>query len=309
MTVLFFGTSEFAVPSLEALAGSEKHRLLAVVTQPDRPQGRGLHLAVSPVKRVAERLGLTIHQPRRVRSEAFLEIARELKPDALALAAFGQIIPQALLDLPPFGPINVHGSLLPAYRGAAPIQRAILNGETETGITTMWMDATLDTGDILLQRSLPIEEEDTSGTLIPKMAELGASLLLETLDLLAEGKCPRTAQDHSRATFAPAITAEDSIVDWTASAASIRNRIRALSPRPGAFATFKGKTIKLWSAGFEDKSGGAPGEVIAINKDGISVSTASGTLVPVEVQAENAKRMSAVEWARGARVAVGERFE
>ena len=306
---MFFGTSEFAVPTIDAIAASGRHHILTVVTQPDKPQGRGLHFAVSPVKRAAERLGLTIHQPRRVRSEAFLDLAREMKPDALVLAAFGQLIPQALLDLPPFGPINVHGSLLPAYRGAAPIQRAIMNGETETGITTMWMDATLDTGDILLQRSLPIEDEDTSGTLIPKMADLGAELLMETLDLLEDGKCSRIPQDHALATFAPAIAPEDSGISWTNSAQAIRNRIRALSPRPGAFTAFKGRKLKLWDAMANEHALGRPGEVTAVSKEGISVAAGNGTLMLREVQAENAKRMSAADWARGARVAVGERFE
>jgi methionyl-tRNA formyltransferase len=308
MKVLFLGTSDFAVPTLEALAASDKHSVLAVVTQPDKPQGRGLHLVESPVKKVAGRMGLHVLQPRRVRAESFLESAIIMAPDVLVLAAFGQIIPQFLLDLPPFGPVNVHGSLLPAYRGAAPIQRAILNGEKVTGITTMWMDATLDTGDILLQRSLPIKEEDTSGTLIPKMAELGAELLMETLDRLSAGTCPRVPQDHSKATFAPAITSEDSVIPWTDSADAICNRIRAMSPRPGAFTTFKGRRVKVWLAG--TKSGyGETGAVTAVTKEGIAVATRNGTVQLLEVQAENAKRMNATEWARGARVVIGERFE
>src|ERR1043165_7656768 len=214
MRILFFGTSDFAVPTLEALGDSRDHEILAVVTQPDRPSGRGLHVADSAVKHEALKRGLPILQPRRVREEAFLEEARALAPDALVLAAFGQIIPQALLDLPPFGPINVHGSLLPAYRGAAPIQHAILNSESVTGITTIWMDAKLDTGDILLQRSMPIDPDDTTGTLTPKLAALGADLLIETLNLLAGEKCPRIPQNHDQATYAPSITQEDQIVCW-----------------------------------------------------------------------------------------------
>ena len=177
MRLVFFGTAEFAVPSLDAVLAAG-HDVLCVVTQPDKPQGRGHQLIASPVKLAALNFGLTVLQPRRVRAESFLEKMRVLQPDALALAAFGQIIPQALLDLPPFGPINVHGSLLPQYRGAAPIQRAIMAGETTTGVTTMWMDATLDTGDMLLEASLPIAPDDTAGTLTPKMAELGARLLV-----------------------------------------------------------------------------------------------------------------------------------
>jgi methionyl-tRNA formyltransferase len=186
LKIVFFGTAEFAVPSLDALREAG-HTLLAVVTQPDKPQGRGQQLSASPVKRAAERYGLPIFQPRRVRAESFIEKIRQLAPDALALAAFGQIIPQALLDIPPLGPINVHGSLLPHYRGAAPIQRAIMAGEEETGVTTMWMDATLDTGDRLLADSLPIDRDDTTGTLTPKLALLGARLLVETLEGLAAG--------------------------------------------------------------------------------------------------------------------------
>src|SRR5688500_5670731 len=209
MRVLFFGTAEFAVPSLEALAESDRHTVLAVVTQPDKAQGRGLKVAYSPVKRAALRLDLPVMQPRRVRSEQFLAQARELQPEALALAAFGQIIPQPLLDLPPKGPINVHGSLLPAYRGAAPIQHAILNGETVTCVTTMWMDATLDTGDILLRRVVPIDPGTTAGTLIPTMASAGAELLLESMERIENGSCPRFQQDDALASYAPAITPED----------------------------------------------------------------------------------------------------
>lgn len=309
MRILFFGTADFAVPSLEVLAASGKHDILAVVTQPDKPQGRGLQLSVSPVKKVAERLAIPVLQPRRVRAESFLETAREMKPDALALAAFGQIIPQALLDLPPMGPINVHGSLLPAYRGAAPIQHAILNGEKVTGITTMWMDATLDTGDILLQREVPIDDDETTGTLIPKMAEVGAELLLETLDRMAAGHCPRIPQDNSKATFAPAITPADSEIDWTEPAERIRNRIRALSPRPGAFASHNGRRIKFWSAVAGQDLSGPPGEIVAVGKESVEVGTGSGVLSLREVQPENSRRMTAPEWARGARLISGMRFD
>jgi methionyl-tRNA formyltransferase len=309
MRVLFFGTSDFAVPSLDALMASGKHEVLSVVTQPDKPQGRGQQVSASPVKQAALRYGLPLLQPARVRAASFLETARDLAPDVLALAAFGQIIPQKLLDLPPYGPINVHGSLLPAYRGAAPIQYAILNGESETGITTMWMDATLDTGDILLKRVVPIDPEDTTGTLVPKMAQAGAELLLETLDLLAEGSCPRTPQDHNSATFSPPITPEDSRVRWDESAERIRNRMRALSPRPGLFTEIKGKRLKIWSATANPEETGEPGVVISVNKLGVTVGTVSGALVLTEVQQENSRRMPASDWARGARVSPGDRFE
>ena len=309
MRILFLGTSEFAVPTLEALAASRTHEIIAVVTQPDRPQGRGLRVSMPPVKQTAERLGLPILQPKRVRAEPFLETAGEMKPDVLVLAAFGQIIPQALLDLPPFGPINVHGSLLPLYRGAAPIQYAILNGEKITGITTMWMDATLDTGDILLQREVPIGDDDTTGTLIPKMAAAGAELLIETLDRLAARNCPRIPQDHSKATFAPSITPADTEIDWNEPAGRIRNRIRALSPRPGAFAMMNGRKIKIWSAEVREDLPGQPGEVLAVTKQSVDVGAWQGALSLSEVQPENSRRMTAPEWARGARLAPGEKFD
>lgn len=308
MRILFFGTAEFAVPSLDLLTASGKHAIIAVVTQPDKPKGRGRHMADSPVKVAALRLGLPILQPKRVRRESFLDAARELRPDVMALAAFGQIIPRALLDLPPFGPINVHGSLLPTYRGAAPIQYAIMNGETETGVTTMWMDSTLDTGDMLLKRVVPIAEDDTTGTLTPRLAQAGAELLVETLDLLAKGRCPRTRQDHALATFAPPIKAEDSLIRWDESAVRCRNRIRAMSPQPGAFATLNGRRVKLWQARAIPGGTGEPGLVRAVTKEGVEVGAGEGTLVLTEVQPENSRRMGAADWARGARITPGDRF-
>lgn len=309
MRVLFFGTAEFALPSLHALMASGQHTLVSVVTQPDKPQGRGYQLTPSPVKRAAEHYGLPVLQPRRVRSPQFLETARTLQPDVFALAAFGQIIPQALLDLPPYGPINVHGSLLPAYRGAAPIQHAILNGETETGVTTMWMDATLDTGDILLKRVVPIAPDDTTGTLTPKMAEAGAELLLETLARLAKGDCPRIPQDSSLATFAPPILPEDSRIRWEESAHRTYSRIRALAPRPGTYTLFADKRLKLWQAEARaESSSEAPGTVRAVSKEGVVVQAGTGTLLLLEVQAENSRRMPAADWARGVRLMSGQFF-
>jgi methionyl-tRNA formyltransferase len=313
--VVFFGTAEFAVPSLEALqeAGQE---VLAVVTQPDKPQGRGLRLEASPVKKAAERQGLPVLQPRRVRAESFLTRMRALAPDVLALAAFGQIVPQALLDLPPLGPINVHGSLLPKYRGAAPIQRALMAGEVETGVTTMWMDATLDTGDILLAEALPIAPEDTAGTLTPKLAILGARLLIETLEGLAAGTLRRQPQDDSQATLAPAIRPEDGILHWDEPAAITRNRIRGVTPRPGAFAAIKGKRVKIWKAladiaGLDLPITQPPGTILQITKSppGVLVADGVGTAVLlVETQPENGRRMPAADWARGLHLVPGDRF-
>jgi methionyl-tRNA formyltransferase len=310
MRVLFFGTADFAVPALEALAESERHEVIAVVTQPDKPQGRGLKLSYSPVKHAALRLGFPILQPRRVRAESFLKETRAMNPDSLALAAFGQIIPLALLDLPPKGPVNVHGSLLPKYRGAAPIQHAILNGESVTGITTMWMDATLDTGDILLQREVPISEDDTTGTLVPKLAEAGAELLLKTLDRLADGTCPRIPQNNADATYAPAITPADMALEWSEPKHRIRNRVRALSPRPGAFAFHARRRIKVWECRVKGASRDyAAGSIVEVGREFVAVATGDGLLELVEVQPENSRRMSAGEWARGARLKPGDSFD
>ena len=317
LRIVFFGTADFAVPSLAALVGAG-HEILAVVSQPDKPQGRGMQMAASPVKKAAERLGLPILQPRRVRAASFVEKMRELRPDVLALAAFGQIIPQDLLDIPPLGPINVHGSLLPKYRGAAPIQRAVMAGDAETGVTTMRMEAALDTGDMLLKATLPIGPDDTSGTLFPRLAELGAALLLETLDGLANGTITRIPQDDAQMTLAPMITPEDSVLNWSETAQAIDCRIRGLSPKPGVFAKVEingqAKRVKIWSAK-PAETGAAPdaepGTLLAIAKTppALLVAAGGGTVARVlEAQPENGKRMAAAEWARGARLKVGDRF-
>jgi methionyl-tRNA formyltransferase len=312
LRTVFFGTADFAVPVLMALLEAG-HEVLAVVTQPDKPQGRGMQLTASPVKRAAERHELPVLQPRRVRSAAFIAKMREMAPEALTLAAFGQIVPQELLDLPPLGPINVHGSLLPKYRGAAPIQRAIMAGETETGVTTMWMDATLDTGDMLMARALPIAPDDTAGTLFPKLAMLGAELLVETLSGLAEGSLPRRPQDPTQATFAPALTPEDALLSWTESARALHNRIRGISPKPGAFATIAGRRVKVWASevGPDPTESAPPGTVLGLSKHppGLLVAAGEGSvLLLTETQPDSGKRMPADAWARGLRLAPGDRF-
>jgi methionyl-tRNA formyltransferase len=258
---------------------------------------------------VAQVLGLPVLQPARVRSADFLAEAASLRPDALALAAYGQIIPRALLELAPLGPVNLHGSLLPAYRGAAPIQRAILAGERATGITTMLMDETLDTGDILLRCEAPIYDEDDAGSLTARLAERGADLLVETLVRLSEGACPRTPQDHSAATYAPAIRPEDAVIRWEEPADVTRNRVRALSPRPGAVAALNGRRVKIWRTEPAEGPADDPGRIVAIGRGGVEVATGAGRIRLVEVQPEGGKRMAAADWARGARVRPGDRFE
>lgn len=313
LRIVYFGTADFAVPSLEAILDAG-HTVLAVVTQPDKPQGRGRQLAPSPVKVAALRHGLPLLQPKRVRSEKFIEKMRELAPDVLALAAFGQIVPQALLDLPPLGPINVHGSLLPCYRGAAPIQRAIMAGETVTGVTTMWMDATLDTGDILLAESLPIDKDDTAATLFPKLAELGAHLLVKTLAGQVEGTIRRAPQDHSRATFAPALEPHDGQIRWSETAGQINCRIRGVTPKPGAFTEIAGRRVKIWASEPVEAPphSAVAGAVIGFSKSPPGLNVAAGgetTLRLTEAQPENGKRMPADAWARGARITPGMVFD
>ena len=312
LRTVFFGTADFAVPALMALLEAG-HEVLAVVTQPDKPQGRGMQLAASPVKRAAERHDLPVLQPRRVRSVSFIAKMRELAPDVLTLAAFGQIVPQELLDLPPLGPINVHGSLLPKYRGAAPIQRAVMAGEAETGVTTMWMDATLDTGDMLLARALPIEPDDTAGTLFPKLAMLGANLLIETLYGLAAGTLPRRPQNSTQATFAPALTPEDALLSWNEPAQTLHNRIRGVSPKPGAFAEIAGRRVKIWASQIapDPVEPSPPGTLLGFSKHpaGVLVAAGAGTaLLLTETQPDSGKRMPADAWARGLRLTPGARL-
>lgn len=305
--VLFFGTSEFAVPSLLALlrAGYE---LPVVVTQPDRPAGRHLRLQPTPVRRVAEQRGLTVWTPEKVRRAEFVEQARALAPHVLVVAAFGQILPKALLEMPSSGwAINVHASLLPKYRGAAPIQHALLNGETETGVTIMQMEPTLDTGPILSQRACPILPEDDAGTLEVKLAELGAELLIETLRALEQGTVSPRPQNHSLATYAPPITREDSFIRWDDTAQRTWCRVRAMSPRPGAGFFWNGKWVKVWKCSpTEECVSQPPGTVLRVERQSLFVACGEGTVLQLlEVQPESRPRMSAGDWARGARLRNG----
>jgi methionyl-tRNA formyltransferase len=281
-----------------------------VVTQPDRPQGRGGKMARSPVKAAATIAGLTIHQPDKVRSRAFVEQVREIAPDALVVAAFGQIIPQAMLDIPPYGSINLHGSVLPRWRGAAPMQYALMAGDAETGVTTMLMDAGLDTGDILLQTRIALADEDNLGTLEPKLAEVGATLLIETLRRLAAGDCLRIPQDSSAVTLAPSLPPDTGAIDWRRPATEIHNLVRGVTPRPGAFFLWQGKRVKVWKTRLvEDIPAGDPGRLEKIGSQGITVSTGDGALDLVDVQPESKARMPADAWVRGARLTAGLKFD
>ena len=297
LKIVFMGTAEFAVPSLDALQ-KNGYQVVAVVTQPDKPQGRGRSLQSSPVKRYALENGLEVYQPRRVRSASFQEKMLKLQPDLLVVAAFGQIVP--------------HGSLLPKYRGAAPIQHSIINGESETGVTTMWMDATLDTGDMLLAESTPILATDDMASLTSRMAEIGARLLLQTIHGLVEGTVLRQPQSDADSSQAPAIQPSDGYLDWSQSANQLNCRIRGVSPKPGAVTTIDGRLLKVWKSEPEETdSVESTGTALAIAKGhgGVLVQAGEGTgLRLVEVQPESGKRMNASDWARGIRLQIGATF-
>lgn len=306
MRLVFFGTPEFATPSLEALA-REGHDLAAVITQPDRPAGRGQQLAPSPVKTLAERLGLPVHQPERIRTPELAEWLRALKPEAGVVVGYGKIIPQSVIDIFPRGIINVHASLLPKYRGAAPIEWAIAHGETRTGVTTIRIDAGLDTGDILLQRETEIAPEETAIELRPRLARMGAELLLETLRGLQSGTLVPRPQDHSQASAAPMLRKEDGRIDWTWSAVQIANRVRAFVPWPGTYTWLRGKLLHIWRARpSEQPAPGPPGSLHAAGSR-LWVSCREQTALEIlELQLEGRKRMPAADFLRGFRLAENE---
>lgn len=305
MRIVFMGTPEFAVPSLEALLKSDD-QVVGIVTQPDRPKGRGQTLTPSPVKRIAQREQLPLLQPTKMKDPAFLAALAAWKPDLIAVAAFGRILPPAILNLPSRGCLNVHGSLLPKYRGAGPIQWAIMNGETETGITTMLMDEGMDTGAILLQERLAIVPDDTAGTLSPRLAELGGRLLIKTITQLKAGTLVPCQQDHAQATMAPLLKKEDGVIDWTMSATAIANRIRGLTPWPGAYTFAQEDRWTIWRAvAITEQVKDPPGTVTQVTKDAVHVATGHGVLVLTELQPANRRRMAASQYLAGHPVLVG----
>ncbi len=305
MRIIFMGTPEFAVPSLETLLKSDD-QVVGVVTQPDRPKGRGQTLTPSPIKLIAQREKLPLLQPIKMKDPAFLDALAAWKPDLITVAAFGRILPPVILNFPPRGCINVHGSLLPKYRGAGPIQWAIINGEAETGITTMLMDEGMDTGAMLLQDRIAITPEDTAGTLSPRLAELGGQLLIKTLKQLKAGTLVPRQQDHSQATLAPLLKKENGVIDWTLSATAIANRVRGLSPWPGAY-TFAGEERwTIWRAvATAEQAKEAPGTVTHVTKDTIDVATGDDVLCLIELQPANSRRMTVSQYLAGHPISVG----
>jgi methionyl-tRNA formyltransferase len=306
MKLVFMGTPQFAVQPLRALAATG-HEIIGVVTRIDKPAGRGRVLASPPVKQAALEMGLAVFQPRRVREPEFIATLRELNPEVIVVAAYGQILPKEILVLPRFGCINVHASLLPLYRGAAPINWAIIRGETETGITIMQMDEGMDTGPVLMKESMPIDPGDTAGTLTERLSVLGAKLIAAALPQIEAGKLSPQAQDSSRATMAPLLKKEQGLIDWTLSADEIRNRIRGLSPWPGAYCFLDNKMVKIIES--ETRPGsGEPGALFERDKNTLEAGTGRGLLRIVSIQPEGKKPMTAGEFLRGHRGIAGKKF-
>ncbi len=306
MKLLFAGTPPFAARVLEALLRS-RHRVVAVLTQPDRPAGRGLSPGVSEVKRLASGHGLAVLQPASLRDPAAHSPIAALEPDVIVVAAYGLILPQRVLELPRRGCINVHASLLPRWRGAAPIQRAILAGDPRTGISIMQMDAGLDTGPVLMQETCAIAEDDTAGALHDRLAELGARVCVEALDRLEAGTLVASPQAEKDATYAPKIRKEETRVDWRASAASVQRQVRAFNPTPGAGASLRGAELKLWSCRAA-RGEGEPGEVLEASGSGLRVACGEDAIEVTELQRAGGRRIGAADFLRGFPVSRGERF-
>ena len=309
MNVVFCGTPRFAVPTLTTLVNSG-FTVSLVVTQPDKPRGRGLEVVFSPVKQAALQFGLPVVQPEKIKNnEQFRSQLSSLAPDAVIVVGYGRIIPQWMIDLPVLGNLNVHASLLPKYRGAAPIQWAIASGESVTGVTTMRIDAGLDTGDVLLQKEIPILADDTAETLAPRLADLGAALMIETLYGLQAGTLTGRSQDHSKATLAPVLKKEDGLIDFQRTAVEIWNRLRGFQPWPGAYTRFRGKQLQIHAAKpLPSLSTSTPGELVAENDSFIVGCGNKSALEVTELQLEGKKRMSARDFLHGYRLTPGERL-
>lgn len=322
MRIVFMGTPDFSVPALKALVEAG-HQVIAVVTQPDKPKGRGKEVQMTPVKIQAMEYGIPVYQPAKVREASFVEVLKGLEADAYVVIAFGQILPKAVLELPKYGCINIHASLLPKYRGAAPIQWCVIDGERETGITTMMMDVGLDTGDMLEKAVIPIEEKETGGSLHDELSMAGGDLILSTLKKLEEGTLVRTPQTDEGTCYAKMLTKSLGDIDWNQGAVSIERLIRGLNPWPSAYTMWNGKTIKIWAAdviagreaaeflsesGVPAETGTAPGTVVCSDKRGLVVCTGGGLLSIRELQMEGKKRMDTPAFLRGYPIPAGDMF-
>jgi methionyl-tRNA formyltransferase len=311
LRIVFMGTAELACASLKALLGSPGWTVEAAVTRPDRPKGRELKAQPPPVKAVAAEAGLRVLQPESAGEPAFMAELQALQPEVIVVAAYGQILPRAILDLPKFGCLNVHASLLPKYRGAAPIQWAILNNEPETGVSIMKVAAGLDTGDVLSQRSTPIDPEETAATLHDKLAGMGAELLVATLGPYVAGTVTPQPQDNAAATYARKITKADGRLDWSQPALQLRNRMRAFTPWPGAFVNWDGagrrRLLKIWRARIESRQG-QPGEVLQADKTGLVVACGEDALRIEQLQLEGGRKITAAEFLAGHGIKPGAKF-
>lgn len=330
MRIIFMGTPDFSVPALKCLIAS-RHEVIAVVTQPDKPKGRGKEVQMTPVKETALTYGIPVYQPVRAREASFVEEMGGLMPDVMVVIAFGQILPKELLDVPRHGCVNIHASLLPKYRGAAPIQWAVINGDEETGITTMMMDVGMDTGDMLEKMVVPLDGKETGGSLFDKLSLLGGELILSTLDKLEDGTLVRTPQNHEEATHVKKISKTMGDIDWTMDAAAIERLIRGLAPWPSAYTRWNGKMLKIWEADVDRQSGslraagtdcglpGTPapcgadvrsaGQVLEAAGGSLRVQTGDGVLNIRSLQLEGKKRMDTAAFLRGYPVEAGYRFE
>ena len=303
MKIIFMGTPEFAVPSLEMLL--KHHEVVAVVTQPDKPKGRGKKLMFSPVKEKALQAGIEVLQPEKVKEKEFIEILKNYHADLIAVTAFGQILPEEILNMPKYGCINVHGSLLPKYRGAAPLQWAVINGEKETGVTTMYMAKGMDTGDMLLKEKIEVSSQDTYGSIHDKLCVIGAELLLKTIEGLEKGTLQRIPQQEEQATYASMLTKESGHIDWSKKCDEIICLIHGLDPVPTAYTIYEGEVLKVWQGGKIQQPTGKIGEITAITKKGFVVTAGDGSILVTEVQAKGKKRMGTDAYLRGHHVEIG----
>jgi len=307
--LLFCGTPQFAVPTFKHLLARSEFEILAVITQPDRPRDRGHEISSSPIKEVALAAKLPVHQPEKIRAPEAQELLQSYSPDFIVIIAYGQIIPARLLAIPKFGWINLHASLLPKYRGAAPINWAIVNGETRTGLTTMRIDAGMDTGDILLQHEYGIEPNETAAALTTRLSEAGAPLMAETLRGLAAGNIIPRPQDHSQATLAPILKRDDGRIDWNRTAQEIHTRMRGFAPWPGAYSVFRGQSCHLWGEPVSNEKRDAPPGTLHLEGDNLLAVCGGATVFRLlAVKLEGRKQVSAFEFANGARLKPGERF-
>lgn len=299
MKVVFMGTPDIAVPCLQKII-DEGHEVIGVVTQPDKPKGRGKKLCMSPVKELALKYDIPVYQPIRARDDEFVQTLKHLNPELIVVVAFGQILPKAILDIPKLGCINVHVSLLPKYRGAAPINWVIINGEQKTGVTTMYMDEGLDTGDMILKSEVDLDDNITAGELHDKMMEIGADTLKQTMDLIEKGCAPRETQNHDEFSYAPIMNKSLGNIKWNNSAKEIHNLVRGVNPWPSAYTIYNGDTMKIWKTEvLGEKSDKTPGTILKVDKDGIRISTEDNIILVKEIQMPGKKRVLVSEYIKG----------